>query len=169
MKAVKVLFLAAVLLLGVNTAMAQSKLGHIDVATLISLMPEKKKADAQLETMSKGFESDYQNMVTEYENLAQKYSNEAPKQSEAMNQTRAKELQDRQQRLQVFGNAAQQDLEKKQNELYQPIFQKAQDAINAVAKEKALIYVFDSSRGVIIYDGGGVDLLPDVKKKLNLQ
>lgn len=43
MKAVKVLFLAAVLLLGVNTAMAQSKLGHIDVATLISLMPGKEE------------------------------------------------------------------------------------------------------------------------------
>ena len=36
-------------------------------------------------------------------------------------------------------------------------------------KEKGLIYVFDSSKGVIIYDGGGVDVLPDVKKKLGLQ
>ena len=44
MKAVKVLFFTAVLLLGVNTAMAQAKLGHIDVATLISLMPETKKS-----------------------------------------------------------------------------------------------------------------------------
>ena len=36
MKAVKVLFFTAVLLLGVNTAMAQAKLGHIDVATPVS-------------------------------------------------------------------------------------------------------------------------------------
>ena len=98
MKAVKVLFLAAVLLMGVNTAMAQSKIGHVDIATLISLMPEKKKADTQLETMSKGFQEDYEKMATEYQNLAQKYQNEASKQSEAMNQTRAKELQDREQR-----------------------------------------------------------------------
>ena len=149
--------------------MAQVKLGHIDVVTLISLMPEKKKADTQLETMSNGFQADYEKMAMEYQNLAQKYSNEASKQSDAMNQTRAKELQDREQRLQVFYNSAQQDLEKKSNELMQPIFQKAQDAINAVAKEKGLIYVFNSSSGVLIYDGGGVDLLPDVKKKLGLQ
>lgn len=169
MKAVKALFLTAVLFLGANTAMAQAKLGHIDVVTLVSLMPEKKKADTQLETMSNGFQADYEKMAAEYQNLAQKYSNEASKQSDAMNQTRAKELQDREQRLQVFYNSARQDLEKKSNELMQPIYQKAQDAINAVAKEKGLIYVFNASSGVLIYDGGGVDLLPDVKKKLGLQ
>ena len=147
MKAVKVLFFTAVLLLGVNTAMAQAKLGHIDVATLISLMPETKKANTQMETMSNGFKADYDKMVTEYQNLAQKYQNEAASQSDAMNQTRAKELEDRQQRLQMFAQSAQQDLEKKSNELMQPIFEKAQEAINAVAKEKGLSYVFNTDAG----------------------
>ena len=169
MKAVKVLFFTAVLLLGVNTAMAQAKLGHIDVATLISLMPETKKANTQMETMSNGFKADYDKMVTEYQNLAQKYQNEAASQSDAMNQTRAKELEDRQQRLQMFAQSAQQDLEKKSNELMQPIFEKAQEAINAVAKEKGLSYVFNTTSGALVYDGGGVDLMPDVKKKLGLQ
>ena len=82
--------------------MAQAKLGHIDVATLISLMPETKKANTQMETMSNGFKADYDKMVTEYQNLAQKYQNEAASQSDAMNQTRAKELEDRQQRLQML-------------------------------------------------------------------
>ena len=158
MKAVKVLFFTAVLLLGVNTAMAQAKLGHIDVATLISLMPETKKANTQMETMSNGFKADYDKMVTEYQNLAQKYQNEAASQSDAMNQTRAKELEDRQQRLQMFAQSAQQ-----------PIFEKAQEAINAVAKEKGLSYVFNTASGALVYDGGGVDLMPDVKKKLGLQ
>lgn len=169
MKAVKVLFFTAVLLLGVNTAMAQAKLGHIDVATLISLMPETKKANTQLETMSNGFKADYDKMVAEYQNLAQKYQNEAASQSDAMNQTRAKELEDRQQRLQMFAQSAQQDMEKKSNELMQPIFQKAQDAINAVAKEKGLTYVFNTASGVLVYQDGGLDLMSDVKKKLGLQ
>ena len=169
MKAVKVLFFTAVLLLGVNTAMAQAKLGHIDVATLISLMPETKKANTQMETMGNGFKADYDKMVTEYQNLAQKYQNEAASQSDAMNQTRAKELEDRQHRLQMFSQSAQQDLEKKSNELMQPIFEKAQEAINAVAKEKGLSYVFNTASGALVYDGGGVDLMPDVKKKLGLQ
>ena len=60
MKVIKVLVLTAVLFLGVNTAMAQSKLGHINVPLLISLMPEAKKADAQLETMAKGFQADFE-------------------------------------------------------------------------------------------------------------
>lgn len=97
MKVIKVLVLTAVLFLGVNTAMAQSKLGHINVPLLISLMPEAKKADAQLETMAKGFQADFDKMYAEYTNLATKYQNEASKQSEAMNQTRAKEMEDRSQ------------------------------------------------------------------------
>lgn len=149
--------------------MAQAKLGHIDVATLVSLMPEKKKADTQLETMANGFKADYDKMATQYQNLVQKYQNEASSQSDAMNQTRAKELEDLQQRLQTFYQSAQQEMEKKSNELMQPIFQKAQDAINAIAKEKGMTYVFNSSSGVLVYDGGGTDLLPDVKKKLGLQ
>lgn len=132
-------------------------------------MPETKKANTQLETMSNGFKADYDKMVAEYQNLAQKYQNEAASQSDAMNQTRAKELEDRQQRLQMFAQSAQQDMEKKSNELMQPIFQKAQDAINAVAKEKGLTYVFNTASGVLVYQDGGLDLMSDVKKKLGLQ
>ncbi|MDD4819523.1 MAG: OmpH family outer membrane protein [Flavobacteriales bacterium] len=169
MKVIKILILAAILSLGVNSVAAQAKLGHLHVPLLISLMPETKKADAQLETMAKGFEADYTKMATEYQNLMQKYSNEAAKQSEAMNQTRSKEMQDRAARIQTFQESAQSELEKKRNELYAPIFKKAQDAIDAISKEKGLIYVFDSSKGVIIYDGGGIDIIEPVKKKLGIQ
>lgn len=169
MKVIKFLVLVAIMSFGVNTAQAQAKLGHVDVNLLISLMPETKKANTQLETMSKGFESDYQKMVTEFQNLQQKYQNEAPQQSEAMNQTRAKELEDKAARIQTFQENAQKELSAKQQELYAPIFKKAQDAIDAVAKEKGLNYVMNSSLGIIIYDDGSLDIMESVKKKLGLQ
>ena len=63
MKVIKLLVLVALMSFGFNEASAQVKMGHIDVNLLVSLMPEAKKASSQLETMGKGFESDYQKMV----------------------------------------------------------------------------------------------------------
>ena len=169
MKVIKLLVLMAVMSFGFNEASAQVKMGHIDVNLLISLMPEAKKANSQLETMSKGFESDYQKMVTEFQNLQQKYQNEASQQSEAMNQTRAKELQDKAARIQSFQETAQKELGAKQEELFAPIFKKAQDAIDAVAKEKGLNYVVNASLGVLVYDDGSLNIIEPVKKKLGIQ
>lgn len=169
MKVIKFLVLVAIMSLGVNMANAQVKIGHIDVNLLISIMPEAKKANTQLETMTKGFESDYQKMVTEFQNLQQKYNNEAAQQSEAMNQTRAKELQDKAARIQTFQENAQKELSAKQSELFAPIFKKAQDAVDAVAKEKGLNYVLNYASGAIVYDDGSLDLMEPVKKKLGIQ
>ena len=169
MKVIKLLVLVALMSFGFNEASAQVKMGHIDVNLLVSLMPEAKKASSQLETMGKGFESDYQKMVTEFQNLQQKYQNEASQQSEAMNQTRAKELQDKAARIQTFQETAQKELAAKSDELMAPVFKKAQDAIDAVAKEKGLNYVVNASLGVLVYDDGSLNIIEPVKKKLGIQ
>ena len=61
-------------------------------------------------------------------------------------------------------------MQRQQQLLMQPIFSKANDAIQKVAKEQALIYVFDTSVGAVIYfdDALSVDLLPLAKKELGI-
>jgi outer membrane protein len=86
-----------------------------------------------------------------------------------MNQTRAKELQDKAARIQSFQETAQKELGAKQEELFAPIFKKAQDAIDAVAKEKGLNYVVNASLGVFVYDDGSLNIIEPVKKKLGIQ
>ena len=59
-------------------------------------------------------------------------------------------------------------MQKKQNDLLIPIIEKAQKAIQDVAKEKGIKYVLDSApgKGLIVFDGE--DLLPAVKTKLKI-
>ena len=62
-------------------------------------------------------------------------------------------------------------MQQKQGELLKPVFEKAEKAIEEVAKEKGLIYVFDSGVGnrTILYKSNqSIDLLPLVKAKLGI-
>jgi outer membrane protein len=52
----------------------------------------------------------------------------------------------------------------------QPIFEKADSAIAEVAKENNLVYVFDISSRVVLYQSNqSVDVLPLVKKKMGIE
>ena len=64
----------------------------------------------------------------------------------------------------------QQQLQQKQGELLQPVFDKAEKAIEEVAKEQGLMYVFDIGTKVVLYKSAqSVDVLPLVKTKLGIQ
>lgn len=160
----------ALLFIGANTEVsAQAKFGHIDTQLLISLMPETKKAESELQTLASQMDQEFQKMGQELQGKMQKYQAEAATVSDAINQTRAKEVQDMQQRMQEYNNTATQDLQKKRFDLFQPILEKAQKAIDEVAQEKGLTYVFDLSKGAIIYQDSSLDILTSVKGKLNIQ
>ncbi|MFN9882854.1 MAG: OmpH family outer membrane protein, partial [Bacteroidota bacterium] len=64
---------------------------------------------------------------------------------------------------------AQEKLQTKKQEIYSPILKKAEDAVKAVAKENGYAYVFDTSIGAVIYAQDADDIMPLVKKKLNLK
>ena len=49
-----------------------------------------------------------------------------------------------------------------------PIYEKAQKTVNAIAKEKGLIYVFDI-QSMLYYDAAqSIDITPDARKALNI-
>ena len=57
--------------------------------------------------------------------------------------TRLKELEDLQARILSFEQTAEQSIQMKQAELFEPILLKIENAINDVAKEKGYTYIFD--------------------------
>lgn len=163
MKQIKTLLIAAVMFLGANTMNAQTKTAHIDVNDLLAKMPEMTSAKAQLEKLNKTFETEYSTMVTEYQTKMKKYEGEATTQTEAINETRAKEMQDMGQRIQQYRDTAQKQLQEKEVEIVKPIMDKAKAAIVKVAKAKGYQYVMDSA-SLILADGP--NLFDDVKKEL---
>ncbi|MCL9768989.1 OmpH family outer membrane protein [Flavobacterium sp. HXWNR69] len=166
MKQLKTLAIAIVLFIGTQVS-AQSKVAHIDVQALMTAMPEMKAAQDQMKKIQETYDKDYKNMVTEYQTKLQKYEQESATAGDALNETRTKEMQDMGNRIQQFQQTAQKELGQKEMDLIKPIMEKAQKAIQKVAKAKGVNYVLDATTGSgVLFAEGGIDLLADVKKEL---
>ena len=87
----------------------------------------------------------------------------------AIMEIKKKKLEDLQANIQQFTQTAEQDMQKKREELYMPIYKKAKTAISDVAKAKGFDYVLDSSEGLgVLVINPANDLMNDVKKKLGI-
>jgi len=165
MKQIKTLVIALALFIGAQLT-AQSKIAHIDVQELMTNMPEMKTAQTQLEKIKAQYDKEYKTMVQEYQTKLQKYEQEAPTAGEATNEVRSKEMQDMGGRIQQYQQSAAKELQQKEMDLLKPILEKAQNAIQKVAKAKGFEYVLDSTNGSGVLVANGTNLLAEVKKEL---
>lgn len=85
--------------------------------------------------------------MTELRNKFTQYQNEAPSKSKEENDKRAVELQGMEKTVGEFQQNAQQEIQKKQAELFAPISEKAKAAIEKVAAAQGFDYVIDAQAG----------------------
>ena len=162
-------FLALVMVLFATQSFAQTKLGHINMQELINLMPERDSAVVKLENYAKDLDETMQGMQQEFNTKYQTYQQKSGTWTAAILEAKTKELQEMQERLQMFQQNAQQEMSQLQQTLYAPVFEKANKALEKVATDGGYTYVFDLSAGAIIFKGAGsTDLLPAVKSELGI-
>ncbi|MGB2758677.1 MULTISPECIES: OmpH family outer membrane protein [Maribacter] len=167
MKQVKQIVVALLLFVATTSFVnAQSKVAHIDVTQLLSAMPEMKAAEAELKKLQETYNADIQASMTELRNKFTQYQNEAAAKSKEENDKRAVELQGYEKNIGDAQQAAQQEFQKKQAELFAPISEKAKAAIEKVAAAQGFDYVIDAQAGGGLIVAKGKDLLADVKKQL---
>ena len=103
MKQLKTLLLATALCIGtVSFTQAQSKIAHINTQDLITAMPEYKAAQTQLETLTKSYQAEIQNMATEFQNKVKQYEAEAPTKTDEENAKRGQEIQGMQDNIRQY-------------------------------------------------------------------
>ena len=167
MKQFKKVVVAVVLFVAATSFVnAQSKVAHINVTELLSEMPEMKSAQAELKKLQETYKADIESSMTELRNKYTQYQSEASAKSKEENEKRAVELQGFERNIGEAQQAAQQELAKKQAELFQPISEKAMAAIEKVAGAQGYVYVMDATQGGGLIVAKGPDLLADVKKEL---
>jgi outer membrane protein len=148
------------------------KFGHIDLQGLIQVMPERAVAEEQFNKFQTELEGLLTNMQKELQTMFDEYEKLGTTASDLVKSAKAQDIQDKQTRIQNFNTSANQQLQAKQTELLNPVFEKAKGAIEAVAKEQGLLYVFDVSGqlGVVLYKSNeSKDILPLVKVKLGIK
>jgi outer membrane protein len=170
----KVIFiLLASLLLGAGSfyeSEAQMKIGHINSNDLLMAMPERDSALSILESQRQSILRQSEELSVEYDRKLDAYLRQRDSLTPLVAQTKEDEITDFQERIRTFESAAQQELQNKQATLFQPIIDKAQSAIKAVAKENGFTYILDVGSGAVLYfpEEETYDILPLVKAKLGI-
>ena len=150
-------------------AVNAQKFGHITAELLLQDMPEYDSAQVKLQNLNKSYELEIERIQVEINKKIDDFQKTEATMSDLIKEAKASEIQEMQQRLQNFAQTAQQDLQQQQMVFIQPVMDKARKAIEEVAKEKGLLYVFDMSQGNPVYASEeSLDLLPLVKAKLGL-
>jgi outer membrane protein len=163
----KTTFLVLLSFLTLNS-IGQNKFGYIDSQELLILMPERKTAELEVQNFAKTLEAQLELMTAEYQESVQDYQSNEATYSDLVKQDKVAAITGLEQRIQAFQQNAQQSLQKKEQELLEPILTKARQAIEDVAAEGNFTYIFDKSQGSILYAKESENVITLVKKKLKL-
>mgnify|MGYP001231479075 CR=1 FL=1 len=148
---------------------SKSNIGYINSNELLESMPERDTAQKELEAFAQSLENDLMQMQQEYQTKIKAFQEKEAEMSKPLRETKIKEIQDLEKRINQFQKDAQRDLDLKETALIQPILDAAQKAIDEVAAEQGIEYVLDSGTGVTLVTPTEGDLMPLVKKKLGIQ
>ena len=158
----------AVAIAGISASYAQqAKLGYIKFDELVTSMPEYKTAGEEFEKKVQEIETQQTKMQEEWNAAVKEYEEKAATYTQIVRQAKEQEIMQMQQRIQSFVELAQQELQNVNQQLMAPIYEKAKNTVDEVAKSNGFTYVFDA--GAIIYMApDAIDLMPMVKSKLGI-
>lgn len=167
-KAIK-LTLAVVLMLSASSLFAQ-KFGRVNTQEIIMAMPETKEMQTTMEAYIKDLQDQMEALNVEFNNKLQDFQKNFNTYSDAIRDMKQKELQGLTSRREEFEQIAQQESQKKQNELLAPIIEKAKNAIDKISLAGGYLAVFDTSTGSLAYydEAALTDIAPEVKKELGI-
>lgn len=150
-------------------AVNAQKFGHITSEELLQGMPEFDSAQIKVQELRQQYDLEIERIQVEINKKIEEFNQTEATLSNLIREAKASEIQEMQVRLQNFAQTAQQDLQQQSSAFIQPVMDKARKAIDEVAKELGLIYVFDLSQGNPVYTSEeSVDMLPLVKAKIGL-
>lgn len=142
------------------------KLGHINSQELMQIMPGRDTVQTILQKEVADLEATLKTMYAEYETRSNDYVQNQAGWTDLIRQTKQREIQDMQARIQEFQQNAQTKMQEREAELTKPIIDRAKKAIEDVAREGNYTYIFDGA--TLLYSQDSEDVMPQVKKKLGL-
>jgi outer membrane protein len=144
------------------------KIAIVNTTELVSQMPEMSDMEKQLADLNAQYEREFKTMQDEYTKKYSEYVAQQDSLTENIKLRRQQEIQDLDTRIQNYVPIAQQDIERRQTELFAPIQERIQKAIKAVGDEKGYMYILNPQ--VLLYrSDNAIDATPFVKEKLGLK
>ncbi len=153
------------------TVSAQVKIGYIDSQVILAQLPEAIKAQGDLDALINKWNAEADSMTLQYQQMMTDYQRQAntmpdDKKLEFQQRLVSKEQEIMDFRRQKFGQQTG-EIYLRQEEMLEPVKQKIFKAIEDVAKDEVMQFVFDKSGDIILlYADSAFDITFKVLDKL---
>jgi outer membrane protein len=138
--------LFAFFVLAVANVNAQQKIGYISLDYILAQMPEAKQVETELTATKTQYDNMYQAKVKDFQAKLADYEKN-PNMDPVIKADKEKELQGLQGQIEEFRQTSSTSLQKKQQQLLQPLLKKVEDNMHAAAKENGFAFVFNYDAG----------------------
>ena len=152
-----------------SSAVFAQKLARVNTQEIFAQMPETKEMQTNLDAFGKELQEQLEQIQVEFNNRYAEFEKNQATMNPTVKQMKQAELNGLQQRYAEFQQIAQQDFQKKQQELATPIQEKLDAAIAKVAKAAGYSAVFDTMAFVYYDEAQVVDINGAVKKELGIE
>ena len=164
----RIILIAAMVVASVAASAQDFKFAYVDLTEVVQLCPEMDQARATLEENQKTNEEILMGMYEEYQTKGQQFQQKASTWTPAIRESKEREIMDLQSRIEQTQQSLQQEMQQLQNSLFSPIYEKAQNAVNELAKAKGVALVFEKTSLLYVDPAQGIDLTPEARKALNV-
>lgn len=154
----------------VGTLNAQSNVAFVNTLDIINSLPDKKSATERLNTLSENYKQELQIMQNEYNKKYSDFITYQENLAESIKLRRMQELTDLENRIQIFTNLAQKDIEEHEQQLLDSIKVKVNEAIEKVGVEQNYSVIYDlDNPGIMFVTPDAIDANQLVKSKLGVR
>ena len=164
----KKLIVSILLLLPLGLVAQELKIAVVNTNTIMATLPDVAEAHQLLQSMAAQYDADLKMMQEDYERKVSEFTAQGDTLNENIRVRRIQEIQGIQERIENAYPAAQEDMNRKQEELFTPIRAKVQKAIAEVGSEIGYTYIFEPQYLLYIGDAA-IDITDKVKAKLGLE
>ncbi len=164
--------LCCTLFVGILPAIAQMKIGHVSSEAIMKQLPDAQDAQKQLDALTANWQDELNKMQDDWKKKYDEYDKKKLIMTDQRRADAERELRELDQKMadfrtQKFGQNG--ELFAKQNELMKPVQDRVFKAIQDVAAEEGLDYVFDKSGEILLmYANPKYDLTDKVLEKLKV-
>ena len=153
----------------VNIQAQKFKYGYLNSDKLLSDMTEVKNANKQLETFITQINEHIKAKNKEYQQKIADYKKNEKTFSELIKKDKQNELNKLQEAIKQFQVNAQNEINKKKNELYKPAINKLKKVIIKFAKLNSYKFIIDKNTGQLLYYEEEDNIEPFIRKELGIK
>ncbi len=157
--------------LGAVVASAQ-KYGHLNFGTLISSLPATEAANAELKDYQDQLNKEVSEKAATWQDKARAFAQKAQsgEMAPVEQQQQQEALEKEREEIIKLEDGMRAKVSQKRSELLEPIINKAEAAIQAVAKANGYVMIFDTSMfNAILFAQDSDDVMPLVKAELGVE